>query len=331
MTGKRYRLPPLGFFQGFEAAARNLSFTRAAAELFITQSAVSRQIKALEDYLGVPLFERRPRSLVLTESGQMLYGVATEVLERLQSATDRLKGESRTRQVSVTTTTGFASLWLIPRLRRFTSQHPDVDVRISATIERLNLERSLIDLAIRYCKPDAVPEGAPRLFGEAMIPVCSPALTRDRSRPLRHPRDLQHHTLLHYDYPGAAERVMVDWGTWLTALGVGDLVPAGTLHFTQYEQMIQAAIDGQGVALGRQPLLNDQIKGGLLVAPFNQGIAGSRAYFLIEAEGAARKPQVREFAAWLLEEVRRDEASSRGIPDTLSRERGRRRARSVPT
>src|SRR3974377_1069542 len=107
MNGKRYRLPPLGFFQGFEAAARNLSFTKAAAELFITQSAVSRQIKALEDYLGVPLFERRPRSLVLTESGQTLYGVATEVLERLQSATDRLKGESRTRQVSVTTTTGF--------------------------------------------------------------------------------------------------------------------------------------------------------------------------------------------------------------------------------
>src|ERR1700756_1741344 len=154
MPRRRYRLPPLGCFQGFEAAARNLSFTKAAGELVITQSAVSRQIKALEDYLGVALFERQPRSLVLTDSGQTLYRVATDVLERLQSATDRLKGESRTRQLAVTTTTGFASLWLIPRLRRFTSLHPDIDVRISATIEMLNLERSLIDLAVRYCRPE---------------------------------------------------------------------------------------------------------------------------------------------------------------------------------
>src|ERR1043166_3754335 len=123
---RRYNLPPLAFFQGFEAAARTLSFTKAAEELFITQSAVSRQIKALEDHLGLKLFERRPRA----------------------------------RQLSVTTTTGFASLWLIPRLRRFTSLHPDVDVRISATTDALNLERSLIDVAIRYCRPETVPEGA---------------------------------------------------------------------------------------------------------------------------------------------------------------------------
>jgi LysR family glycine cleavage system transcriptional activator len=302
MVSKRYNLPHLAFFQGFEAAARTLSFTKAAEELFITQSAVSRQIKALEDHLGLKLFERRPRALALTENGQALYRIATDVLDRLQSATDRLRAETRARQLSITTTTGFASLWLIPRLRRFTSLHPDIDVRISATTDALNLERSLIDLAIRYCRPESVPEGAVRLFGEEMIPVCSRALVRDKARPLKRPQDLAQHTLLHFDYAGA-ETMYMDWGTWLTALGIGDLKPAGALHFSQYEQMIQAAISGQGVALGRQPLLNELIESGALVAPFRQTLVGSRAYFIIESRFAAGKPHVREFAQWLIAEA----------------------------
>jgi LysR family transcriptional regulator, glycine cleavage system transcriptional activator len=209
---RRYNLPHLAFLQGFEAAARTLSFTKAAEELFITQSAVSRQIKALEDNLGLELFGRRPRSLTLTENGQALYRIATEVLDRLQSATDQLRAETRARQLSITTTTGFASLWLIPRLRRFTALHSDIDVRISATTDLLNLERSLIDLAIRYCKPETVPEGAVRLFGEEMIPVCSRALLLDKTRPLKRPQNLAHHTLLHFDYAGA-ETMYIDWGT----------------------------------------------------------------------------------------------------------------------
>src|SRR5215211_5347904 len=192
MSNRRYSLPQVGFFQGFEAAARTLSFTKAAEELFITQSAVSRQIKALEDHLGVTLFERRPRALMLTEHGQAL---AADALDRLQTAVDRLRTDGRTGQLSITTTTGFASLWLIPRLRRFTSLHPDVDVRISATTEMLNLERSLVDLAIRYCPPEAVPEGATRLFGEGVLPVCARSLLRERSRPLKRPHDLRRHTL----------------------------------------------------------------------------------------------------------------------------------------
>jgi LysR family glycine cleavage system transcriptional activator len=305
MSSKRYSLPQVAFFQGFEAAARNLSFTKAAEELFITQSAVSRQIKALEDHLGVMLFERRPRALVLTEHGEALYGVTVDVLERLQAAVDRLKADSRTRQLSITTTTGFASLWLIPRLQRFTGLHPDIDVRISATYETLNLERSLVDLAIRYCQPEMVPEGATRLFGEEVLPVCSPSLLRNRSRVLKRPHDLAGHTLLHFDYPGAQKSFM-DWGTWLTALGIGELKSAAALHFTQYEQMIQAAINGQGVALGRQPLVNELIQSGALVAPFKKSLVGSRAYFVIESPTALGKEHVRQFAAWLLEEVRRD-------------------------
>ena len=312
MASKRYNLPHLAFFQGFEAAARTLSFTKAAAELFITQSAVSRQIKALEDHLGLKLFERRPRSLELTENGQALYRIATDVLDRLQTATDRLKAEIHARQLSITTTTGFASLWLIPRLKRFTSLHPDIDVRISATTDALNLERSLIDLAIRYCRPESVPEGAVRLFGEEVIPVCSRALLRDKARPLKRPQDLAHHTLLHFDYAGA-ETMYMDWGTWLTALGIGELRPAGALHFSQYEQMIQAAISGQGVALGRQPLVNDLIVSGTLVAPFKQTLVGSRAYFIIESRFSAGKPHVREFAQWLLAEAGR-EAGEAGQP-----------------
>src|SRR5712691_866211 len=305
MPGKRYNLPQLGFFQGFEAAARNLSFTKAAEELFITQSAVSRQIKALEDHLGVRLFKRRPRSLVLTESGQLLYRLAADVLERLQAGTDQLRADSRARQLSITTTTGFASLWLIPRLQRFTSLNPDIDVRISATTEALNLERGLIDLAIRYCRPETVPEGAVRLFGEEMLPVCSRALLRDRARPLKRPQDLKHHTLLHFDYPGA-EKTFMDWGTWLAALGIHDLKSAGALHFSQYEQMIQAAISGQGVALGRQPLVNELIQSRMLATPFKQPVVGSRAYFIIESPLGAGKPHVRQFADWVLEEARRD-------------------------
>ena len=305
MPKRRFNLPPLDLIQGFEAAARNLSFTKAAEELYITQSAVSRQIKALEQHLGLRLFERRPRSLQLTESGQALYRIATDVLDRLQSATDRLKAETRARQLSITTTTGFASLWLIPRLRRFTSLHPDIDVRISATTDALNLERSLIDLAIRYCRPETVPEGAVKLFGEEMIPVCSRALLRDKARPLKTPQDLAHHTLLHFDYAGA-QTMYMDWGTWLTALGIGDLRPAGALHFSQYEQMIQAAISGQGVALGRQPLMNDLIEAGTLVVPFKQTLVGSRAYFIIESRLSAGKPHVREFAQWLVAEAGRD-------------------------
>jgi DNA-binding transcriptional LysR family regulator len=305
MASKRYNLPHLAFFQGFEAAARTLSFTRAAEELFITQSAVSRQIKALEDHLGLKLFERRPRSLTLTENGQALYRIATDVLDRLQTATDRLKAETRARQLSITTTTGFASFWLIPRLKRFTSLHPDIDVRISATTDMISLERSLIDLAIRYCKPESVPEGAAKLFGEEMIPVCSRALVRDKARPLKRPQDLAHHTLLHFDYAGA-EAMYMDWGTWLTALGIGELRPAGALHFSQYEQMIQAAVSGQGVALGRQPLLNDLIESRALVAPFKQTLVGSRAYFIIESRFSVGKPHVREFAQWLLAEAGRD-------------------------
>lgn len=305
MSNRRYDLPPLDFVQGFEAAARNLSFTKAARELFITQSAVSRQIKALEEALGTVLFERRHRALRLTEDGQTFYRIAMDVLDRLQSSIDQMRQRRTSDQLSITTTTGLASLWLIPRLRRFTKANPHIDVRIVANDRPLNLDRSLVDIAIRYAQRETAPKDAIPLFGEEILPVCSPLVSRDPATPLREPADLRHHTLLHLDYPGM-QKTWYDWGTWLTALGIDDLKPAGTLHFTRYEQMIQAAVSGQGVALGLSPLINEPIRSGLLIAPFDKTVVGSRGYFLIRSSAAATKPQVQDFCAWLAEEAAND-------------------------
>ncbi len=304
MHEKRYRLPALDFIQGFEAAARNLSFTKAAEELFVTQSAVSRQIKALEDSLGFALFERRPRALVLTEEGQAFYRIAVETLERLQEATERLKSSGKSRPLAVTTSIGFASLWLIPRLQRFRQAHPEIDVRIAASNEMMNLERNLIDVAIRFCTPQAAPEHARRLFGSDAYPVCSPALLKDKKRPLREPHDLKHHVLLHFDFYGAHAPFM-DWSSWLTSFGAGDIAPPA-MHFSQYDQMIQAAVGGQGVALGMTPLINEYIRKGTLAVPFRKSLDNPRAYFLIQSAAAARRPLVEKFVDWVLEEARRE-------------------------
>ncbi len=256
MARKRYDLPPLGFVQGFEAAARTLSFTRAADELALTQSAVSRQIKTLEEHLGVTLFERRHRALALTEDGRAFQRIAVDVLDRLQGAINQMRARGTDNQLAVTTVTGFASLWLIPRLKRFTRLNPHIDVRIIANDRILDLDRGMIDLAIRYSKADRAPPDAEKLFAEDILPVCHPSLVADVATPLLTPEDLRHHTLLHLDYHGAS-RTWFDWGTWMTALGIEDLKPAGSLRFSRYDQMIQAAISGQGVALGVSPLINE--------------------------------------------------------------------------
>jgi LysR family transcriptional regulator, glycine cleavage system transcriptional activator len=299
MQKRRFNLPPLDLIQGFEAAARNLSFTKAAEELFITQSAVSRQIRALEEHLNVALFERRHRALVLTEPGRVLQRAATELLERLQEVTDRLRTAGATRQLTVTTTSGFASLWLIPRLRGFTALQPDVDVRISATYKEINLERSLVDVAVRYCAAEDAPDGAILLFGEELFPVCSPALLNG-PRALRTLPDLEHHALLHMDGAGG----FLDWGTWLAAQGCIDLKPAAALRFDGYEQMIGAALSGQGVAMGIGRLVGGLVEEGRLVAPFCKSVVGQRAYYLIRSSLTATRPHVQAFVDWLIEEAK---------------------------
>ncbi len=284
----------------FEAAARTLSFTRAGAELFLTQSAVSRQIQQLEAGLQAPLFERRHRSLVLTQAGQVMYRAVTDSLERLRDAAARARATTPMRQVAITCTPGFASLWLIPRLSRFTANHPQVDVRISATVEMLDLERSRIDVAVRFV-PSRLSEGI-TLFEEEVQPMCAPQLAKDKTRPLRTPADLAHHTLLTVDMPHG-DSLMTDWEPWLKVMGLEEMRMKNTLRFTQYADAVTAALAGHGVVIGRLPLLNGLAKQGKLVAPFRGRAATRRGYYMEVAKHAADNADAQDFVRWLMSEA----------------------------
>jgi len=300
------RLPSLDLLRGFETAARLLSFTKAGEELHLTQSAVSRQIKELEDQLGAALFERRHRALALTEAGQQFYPVAAQVLAIMRSATDRLRATVGNKSLYVSTTAGFASLWLIPRLAGFARTHPGVDVRISADTRLQDLDRDGVDVAVRYCPPALAGEDAVRLFsGERVFPVCSPRLMADAKRPLREPADLGRHVLLHVDDP-EGRWPWLHWRVWLEVAGIPDLRPAGNLRFSGYEQVIPAAIAGHGVAMGRTPLVSEALASGELVAPFEGVAQTARAYFAKVARNASPRPEVADFVAWLRSEASAD-------------------------
>lgn len=301
MRNRPYEVPPLDLIEGFEAAARNLSFTKAGAELHLTQSAVSRQIKALEDWLGVPLFERRTRSLVLTEDGESLYKAVPDVLRSIENVTRKIRIKQQARTLTVTTTPAFASLWLIPRLASYTRQHPLVDVRISTSTGFVDLDRSNVEIAIRYTaiKP---PGKATKLFEEEVFPVCAPELLKDRNKPLSTPADLRHHVLLHYDDPDN-RLSWLDWPTWLEAVGLSDFKAAGAIRFNQYDQVVVATTSGQGVALGRSPLLRRMLRDGKLVAPFRSKSAAPRAYYIITSRLAAGNTDVADFVDWLFKEA----------------------------
>jgi LysR family transcriptional regulator, glycine cleavage system transcriptional activator len=300
---KSNALPSLDLLRGFEAAARHLSFTKAGEELFLTQSAVSRQMKELEEQLGVPLFQRRHRALALTDAGQQFYAAAAQVIATMRAATERLRSQSgRRRPLSVTTTHSFASLWLIPRLAGFTKDHPEVDVRITAETRVQDLERDGLDIALRHGPASLAGPDAVRLMGERVFPVCSPKLLR--KRPLEKPADLKNHILLQYDDPDA-RHPWLHWKTWLEVERIADLRPAGTLSFSGYEQIIPAAVAGHGVALGRTPLVKDLIAAGELVAPFKSSADPARSYFAIVSRNAAERPEVGAFVAWLKAEAAR--------------------------
>jgi LysR family glycine cleavage system transcriptional activator len=305
------RLPSLDLLRGFEAAARLLSFTRAGEELHLTQSAVSRQIQELEQQLGIALFQRRHRALALTEAGREYYAASAQALATMREATDRLRAQQDKRALAVTTTHSFASLWLIPRLAGFTRAHPDIDVRITADTRVQQLERDGLDVAIRHgpatlCGPNAL-----RLFGERVFPVCSPAMLRRAKHPLKVPADLRHHVLLQYDDPDG-RHPWLHWKTWLEIEGLADLRPAGRLLFSGYEQIIPAAIAGNGVALGRTPLVRDLIAAKELVVPFQRSADPARAYFVIVAPGAAARSEVGAFVAWLRREAAVEDAKPSG-------------------
>ena len=294
------KLPPLDLLLAFEAAARHLSFTRAGEERFVTQSAISRQIRALEDELGVPLFQRRHRALQLTGAGQRLFASCSLVIAQLRTTIAEIRAPARREVLSLTTTPGLAALWLIPRLPRFTRQHPGVDVRLDATFELRHLAAEGFDFAIRYAGVDSG-EGV-ALFAESTQPVCSPALLRPPHPPLHAPPDLAGHTLLGMaDMQGAT--LPVEWATWLQAVGLAELEPAARLTFTGYSETIAAALAGQGVAMGRRPLIDDLLSSGQLVTPFADRAASPRCYFLIVDSAARGRPAVQALERWLLDEA----------------------------
>jgi DNA-binding transcriptional LysR family regulator len=292
------RLPPLDLIVTFEAAARLLSFTRAAQERFVTQSAVSRQMRALEEDLGVALFRRGHRALTLTDEGHQLYGVCRRMLEGLRDSVGRLRAPARREVLTVTTTPGLAALWLIPRLADFTGRHPGIDVRVDATFARRDLRADGIDVAIRYAM--AASADGERLFGEEFLPVCSPTLPA-AGNPLETPADLVRHTLLRMSDPIGPPTD--EWEVWLQAVGVPGLQPGATLSFSNYSEVISAATLGQGVAMGRRPLVDALLASGALVVPFTGRLASPRAYFVQVAERSAPKPSARALRDWLLDQA----------------------------
>jgi len=294
--------PSLDLLEGFEAAARHLSFTKAGEELFLTQSAVSRQIKDLEGQLGVALFHRRHRALTLTEAGQQFYAATAQVLTTMRAATSRLRAQSGRKTLSLTTTNSFAALWLIPRLAGFTRTHPDVEVKITAETRVQDLERDGLDIAIRHGPPSLAGPNAIRLFGERVFPVCSPKLIK--KLPLNEPADLKNHCLLQYSDP-EGRHPWLNWKTWLEVAGIAELRPASTLSFSGYDQIIPAAVAGHGVALGRSPLLKDLIAAKELVAPFKSSADPARAYFAMLSKNAMGRPDAVDFVEWLKEEAKK--------------------------
>lgn len=298
MTKRLDRLPPLDLLVTFEAVARHLSITKAGAERFVTQSAISRQIKQLEDDLGTALFLRKHRALELTEDGRSLYETCTPLAVQLRSALAGIRKPRVRQTLSITTTPGFAMLWLIPRLGQFTREHPDIDVRLDSDVAWRDLAADDIDLAVRYGSVGAA-YGRP-LFRETVLPLCHPKLLDDAAHPLREPGDLQQQTLLQVAIP-AGSTMPSEWGPWLQAMGLSGMRPAATLTFSNYDEAIAAALMGQGVALGRLPLVEHLMRTRKLVALFEGAIASQREYFVALNPAAKDNPAVQALERWLMD------------------------------
>lgn len=303
----------LDLLRGFEAAARSLSFTTAASELFVTQSAVSRQVQQLEEQLGVKLFERRTRALALTEAGALYYREVSRALALLREATAAV----RTRVapvVRVTTTLTFASMWLIPRLAGFQRAHEEILVQVMADNAVRELDRHALDIAVRYCPPAMAGPEAIRLFGETMAPVCAPALIKGRKP--RTPAELLALPLIEIADANPSAQ-WLSWEAWAEATRVELPRIRRGLSCSHYDQVVQAALAGQGVALGRFPLIDPLISERRLVLPLARGQYATpvtRAYHLVVAPTARGRPEVRAFVDWLCTTAAREAADGGAAP-----------------
>jgi LysR family glycine cleavage system transcriptional activator len=319
MNNLRRRPLSVGPIRAFEAVARRSSFSAAADELHVTQSAVSRQIRSLEDELGAALFSRGTRHVELTAAGTALLRSVAPLLDRLDASVRQIRLARARRHVSLTTFASFASLWLIPRLQAFQRAHPDIDIRISANDSLVDLDDPELDLALRYCRPEDAPEGSVRLFGEVSTPVVSAAIAAQAqdglAPPLRQASDLAGYTLLEEDDTRPSTEFLA-WRYWLRHHGAPGLEPQRWLYLNFTYQQIQAALAGQGVALARLGLVADAVERGELVEPF--GSAGRDAsspfaYWLVRGSAAGDRPELASFTQWVVEQAAQ---SRRAIGET---------------
>ena len=302
----RRRLPPLNALRAFEAAARHLNFSRAADELSVTPGAVSQQIQNLEDYVGVALFKRTPKGLLLTDPAQIALPALREAFDRLAEAASMLTAAVDGRRLTVTVPPSFASKWLLPRLGAFEALHPDVDVWVSAGMELTDFTSGEIDLAIRYGAGRYPGLEVIRLMQETVIPVASPDLLANH--PLENLGDLANAILLHDGSPDADESCP-DWTMWLAARGVKGVDGARGPRFNQSSLVIEAAVGGRGVALAKRALAQADLDAGRLVAPFQIATAVDFAYYLVHPKTKGRLPQVRAFITWITAEAAAHEAA----------------------
>lgn len=293
------RLPPLNALPCFEAAARLLNFSKAAEELSVTPGAISRAIRNLEDQLEAQLLERGTRSARLTAVGEPYARAVREILEQLASATAVVTTRRSDTTLNVSTSDGFAGRWLVPRLYRFHRAQPDIDVRVSTTGKLATFFGDGIDIAVRYGRGEYPGLTAEFLTDEEVFPVCSPALLKGK-HPLRKPEDLKHHTLIRDAYP-------VDWAAWFTVAGVKGGNPRRGLTFDSYTFAVDAAVKGEGVALGRSTLVADDLAAGRLVRPFMQALKGVSSFYLVYPPEAIRQRKVRLFREWIRAEMAAEE------------------------
>ena len=288
------RLPSLNGLRAFEAAARHLSFTNAAAELNVTQTAISHQIRRLEEELGIRLFVRQNRALALTPQAKDYLPGVRAAFNDLRLATDRLLRKDNDHVLTVSTLASLAAKWLLPRLSAFQEAHPGIDVRITTSTALVDFRSGDVDAAIRYGRGHWPGVRADWLTADELFPVCSPALLTGK-RPLKSPQDLAHHTLLHSS--GGYDD---DWRLWLTAAGLPtDISKQPGLTFDLILVTVQAAIDGIGVAMGRTSYVEADIAKGRLVVPFEITLPADAGFYLVSPEARADPPKLAAFRQWL--------------------------------
>jgi LysR family glycine cleavage system transcriptional activator len=284
-------LPSLNGLRAFEAAARHMSFTRAAAELNVTQTAISHQIRRLEDQLGIPLFVRRNRALALTREAQDYLPAIRSAFDDLRRATDRLRRPENEGVLTVSTTASLAAKWLVTRVAAFQDANQGIEVRITTSANLVDFQREAVDMAVRYGRGIWPGLRADWLMAEDMFPVCGPTL----AAALRRPEDLANQTLLHTTVSRE------DWQLWLTAAGLPvSIARQRGLMFDQSFMATQAAMDGLGVALGRRHLVEADIAAGRLVAPFDMVLPADAGYYVVAPEAAAETPKIALFRDWLI-------------------------------